>query len=273
MINDQVVLSVERLRDALGDLKQQLRQKYRGADRQVTATDIRETTARVAESWLVELATVSDVAEALGPAALADLTVHFQRLLTFAEHASLRSRYDKEIKSILKDFGIKVVIPLKQRRGHSTPPPAVGASQKDSALSVFVGQSFAPRDKVVNDCVLDTLGMLGVPSVTGDKPKADSIAVKVKNLIEEHPVFCGVFTRRDKIARKPEWTTSSWVIDEKAYALGRQKKLILLKEEGVGSIGGIQGDYEYIEFSRTALHDLILKVAALFHVTNSGFRK
>ena len=92
--------------------------------------------------------------------------------------------------------------------------------------------------------------------MTGEKPRAASISEKVKRLIEEQSTFVGVFTRRDKIARKSEWTTSAWVLDEKAYALGRQKPLILLKEQGVGSIGGIQGDYEYIEFSREALESL-----------------
>ncbi len=83
----------------------------------------------------------------------------------------------------------------------------------------------------------------------------------------------GIFTCRDKIARKPEWTTSPWVIDEKAYAVGRKKPLILLREQGVGSIGGIHGDYEYIEFSRDGLERLALHLIQLFQLTNSGLRK
>jgi hypothetical protein len=50
------------------------------------------------------------------------------------------------------------------------------------------------------------------------------------------------------------------VIDEKAYALAKGKRLILLRESGVQSIGGIQGDYEYIEFVRTNLVDLLIKL-------------
>jgi len=76
---------------------------------------------------------------------------------------------------------------------------------------------------------------------TGARPKADRISEKVKQLIDQQLIFVGIFTRRDKIARKAEWTTSPWVIDEKAYAVGGNKKLVLLKESGVGSIGGIQG--------------------------------
>jgi hypothetical protein len=120
--------------------------------------------------------------------------------------------------------------------------------------------------------VFDTLSALGVKVVTGEKPKADHISEKVKHLIEEQSVFVGLFTRRDKIARKAEWTTSAWVIDEKAYALGCQKRLILLKEQGVGSIGGIQGDYEYIEFSRDYLESLSVRLIQLFELTNRGLR-
>ena len=82
--------------------------------------------------------------------------------------------------------------------------------------------------------------------------------------------FVGIFTRRDKIANKPEWTTSAWVVDEKAYATGKGKKLILLKEEGVSSIGGLQGDYEYISFARENLQGLVLKLVQMFRLKLDG---
>lgn len=95
----------------------------------------------------------------------------------------------------------------------------------------------------------------------------------MKRLIEEQSLFVGVFTRRDKVARKHEWTTSSWVVDEKAYAVGLRKPLILVKEQGVVSIGGIQGDYEYIEFSRDELEALAVKIIRLFDLSNNGLRR
>ena len=55
--------------------------------------------------------------------------------------------------------------------------------------------------------------------------------------------------------RRVEWTTTAWVVDEKAYAVGKGKKLIVLKEEGVGSIGGIQGDYEFIDGLTAKIRD------------------
>jgi len=101
----------------------------------------------------------------------------------------------------------------------------------------------------------------------------DRISSKIKTRIEGQYLFVGVFTRRDKIQNKEEWTTSAWVIDEKAYAAGRGKKLILVKEEGVGSIGGIQGDYEYVEFSRGQLEKISLSLTEFLQISVAGFRQ
>jgi len=38
----------------------------------------------------------------------------------------------------------------------------------------------------------------------------------------------------------------------------------LIKEEGVQSIGGLQGDYEYIEFHRDKLENLVLALLETF---------
>lgn len=148
--------------------------------------------------------------------------------------------------------------------------PATPAPTGIVVHSAFIGQSFLPTDAKVNQCVFQTLEALGVKAVTGERPKADLISEKVKKLIEGQGIFIGIFSRRDKIARKSEWTTSPWVIDEKAYALGRGKHLVLLKEQGVGSIGGIQGDYEYIEFNSDSLEVLTLKLIQIFKITNHG---
>ena len=99
--------------------------------------------------------------------------------------------------------------------------------------------------------------------VTGEKPKADLVSKKVRERIENATYFLGIFTRRDRLKGRREWTTSAWVIDEKAYALANRKKLILLREAGVQSIGGIQGDYEYIEFTRDRLDDLFIKLVPI----------
>jgi hypothetical protein len=272
MIEEQTILAAERLRDELTNFKAMLRKRY-NANAQVTSDKLRYQAASLAEQWLVGLGTDDEVNSALGDPVFADLNVHFQRVLSFSEHATTRSRYDAELRSILNNYSTVVVLPLKQMRGkdagvekRKTPTPA-------TRNTVFIGQSFYSSDEYVNGCIRDVLSGLGLTVVTGEKPRADRISDKVKSLIEQQSVFVGLFTRRDKIARKTEWTTSAWVIDEKAYAVGLQKPLILLKEQGVNSIGGIQGDYEYIEFSRDALEKAIIKLIKLFNLTNNGLQK
>lgn len=273
MIDEQTILAAERLRDDLSNFKVAIGQRYRPASRQVQSDELRGEGARLSEKWLVELAPIDDVLAALSEATVATLNIHFQRILTFSEHATTRSRYDRELRSILNDYASRVIVPLKRSRGKELLQHINREDQRSTAGTVFIGQSFSASDNDVNKCVFDSLTSLSLKVVTGEKPKAGKISEKVKKLIEQQAIFLGIFTRRDKIARKKEWTTSTWVIDEKAYAVGLQKPLILLKEEGVNSIGGIQGDYEYFEFSRERLELLVIKLIQLFEVKTIGLAK
>jgi hypothetical protein len=269
MIDDQIILTAERLRDDLAVLKKSLREKYDSGSRPVTSEALKAAAARLAETWMVNLATRPELADAIASDYLADLNVRFQRLLTFSEHATKRDRYEGEIGAILKGFTTNLVIPLKQQKNADS----LGPPQREGFVATaFVGHSFADADKPIATAVLDTLAAIGVTTQTGEKPKADTISEKVKRLIEGQHLFVGVFSRRDKITGKKEWTTSPWVIDEKAYAVGKQKRLILIKEQGVGSIGGIQGDYEFIEFSREALQSLVVRLLQVFDVAATGLR-
>ena len=270
-MDEHTILAAERLRDELTELRSTLRKKYK-SNSQVTSDRFRQQAASLAEKWLVGLGTDDEVNLALGDPVFADLNVHFQRVLTFSEHATTRSRYDTELRHILNNYSTTVVLPLKQMRGKTS---AIKTRSFSPAAenTVFVGQSFDPSDSHVNSSIGDVLTALGLTVVTGERPRADKISEKVKSLIEQQSIFVGIFTRRDKIARKAEWATSTWVIDEKAYAVGLQKPLILLKEQGVTSIGGIQGEYEYIEFSRDALELAVLKLIKLFSLKNNGLQR
>ena len=142
----------------------------------------------------------------------------------------------------------------------------------DFSATAFVGHSFDPQDMPLVKTLIATLEAMGITVATGEKPKADTISAKVKSRIEAQYLFIGIFTRRDKLVGKSLWNTSPWVIDEKAYAFGRNKKLILLKEAGVESIGGIQGDYEYIEFTREQLENAVLKLIQTFALSVQGLK-
>lgn len=269
MIDDQLVIKTERLRDSVEDFRDELRSRYRSATSPIRAEDAREQAARLAERWLVEIASRDDVKSVIGDETLADLNIQFQRLLTYSEQLTQRQKYDAATRVILSDFRNRIIIPLKQQRGRqviSSPGPATAVpASLARARRVFVGQSFATGDQVPNSLVQRFLAASGIEVITGERPSAGSVSAKVRRRIESCDLFVGIFTRRQRIARKQEWTTSTWVVDEKAYALAKEKKLVLIKEVGVQSIGGLQGDYEYLEFERTDVAELLIKLVQLFH--------
>jgi len=80
--------------------------------------------------------------------------------------------------------------------------------------------------------------------------------------LRARPKWIGMRSRHRKHSSS---TTSRWVVDEKAYAFAKEKKLVLIKEFGVQSIGGLQGDYEYLEFKRDEPTELLIKLVELFH--------
>jgi hypothetical protein len=263
VIDDALVLRVERLRDEVDQLRADLRRRYNAPARPVVAAEVRDLAARLGERWVVEIAPRDDVRQIVGEDIVGDLGIEFQRLITYSEQASQRSRYEASIRSILRNFRNKVVVPLKQAR-YKGVAPATKADQEaprpQPSTSVFVAQSFSPVDADVNSAVGRLVEAWGFTVATGEKPKADTVSRKVRDRIESASLFLGIFTRRDRLKGRREWTTSAWVIDEKAYALAKGKKLILLRESGVQSIGGIQGDYQYIEFVREDLVDLLIKL-------------
>jgi hypothetical protein len=283
MANDQLIVSTKRLGIDLRDLKTSLRKSYPRLSQQVTSSELKQRASTLAEVWLADLSQKSEMADRVSAKYLADLNVHFQRILICAERATVRRRYEEEINSVLHDFTANLVVPLMQGVARARPNPAdagdnapparapgrTGADADGFQATAFVGHSFAPKDVAIVRCVTDVLETVGIRVVTGEKPKADRISSKVKTLIEGQHLFVGIFTRRDKLAGKKEWNTSTWVIDEKAYA-SRNKKLILLKEAGVESIGGIQGDHEYIEFSRERFGEAIVALLQVFRLTVDG---
>lgn len=265
MIDDATILKIERLRDDAEALATRLRREYQ-ARSHISKKVITVESRRISEIWMVDLQARSDLAEIVGVALWGDLGVEFQRLLTYSERSTPRSSYDTALGTILKDFRGKVVVPLKQRRGAGDPAPKVTTSSQSvrGLKSVFIGHSFTPEDAVLVGQLRRLFEAFGLLVRTGERPRAGSVSEKVKKRIAACDGFVGVFAKRERIGtRGNRWTTSTWVIDEKAYALGLTKKLVLLKESGVDSIGGIQGDYEYIEFTRGDTLELVLKVVEL----------
>lgn len=210
MIDDELVLRVERLRDALEEFKKRLRKAYRKKDSRVGANTVQTKAAQLAERWLVEVADRADVREAITDEVLADLNIEFQRILTYSERSTPRQRYDAAIATILKDFRVAVVVALKQKRGTPAEAPIDNMEPEASISTAFVGQSFADEDTVVNEPIKRLIRAFGLTVITGEKPKADTVSAKVRDRIESAQLFVGIFTRRDKLARSSEWAASAW---------------------------------------------------------------
>ncbi len=281
MADAHLIVEIRRLGNDLRDFKTSLRKTYPKPSQQVTSIELRERASSLAEAWLADLSQRLELTAQIPGEYLSDLNVHFQRILVSAEHATVRRRYDAEVTAALRYYTTQLVVPLMQGNQHPAPAAADavraprGNKPKTDAFEprAFVGHSFADGDTPLVNTVIEVLRALGIQVETGLKPKADRISDKVKTLIDEQHIFVGIFTRRDKLEGKELWNTSAWVIDEKAYAYGRNKKLILLKEEDVQSIGGIQGDYEFLEFSRNGFHNAILGLIQLFSVSVRGLRE
>jgi tetratricopeptide (TPR) repeat protein len=125
--------------------------------------------------------------------------------------------------------------------------------------TAFVGHSFADDDRQIVDRVTQFLSKLGVTCESGARAEPRQITDKVMSRLLAAELFVGIFTRREP---KPNggFGTSAWVIEEKAAAIQAGKRLLLFVEEGVEhSIGGLQGNYEYILFNRTDLADALIR--------------
>jgi hypothetical protein len=276
MADEHLILAARRLGGDLRNLRASLRKAYRKPKQQVTSSKLREEASGLAESWLANLSQRPEIFMNISPEYLGDLNVHFQRILVAAEKTTVRKRYDDEINAVLKDYTSELVVPLMQSNAQQAPvkaQDAVSLAAERFRPTAFVGHSFSEADLPFVHAITETLQALGVATLTGERPKADRISEKVKRMIDTQYIFVGIFTRRDKLEGRNAWTTSAWVVDEKAYAYGKGRKLILLKEEDVDSIGGIQGDYEFLPFTRENFHEVIVKLIQLFTLSVEGLQQ
>jgi tetratricopeptide (TPR) repeat protein len=153
-------------------------------------------------------------------------------------------------------------------------------------VSAFVARSFDPRDEERIRPILgflNTFRDVGFIWETAEPADVQSVSEKVREMIDSHDVFIGFFTRRyaayDLRAKiggawnvlrgrlKPAvWSAPAWVLQESGYALKAkgQKKLILLREEGVETFG-LQGDLEYIPFDANDPSAVFPKLNEMIH--------
>ena len=125
--------------------------------------------------------------------------------------------------------------------------------------TAFLGHSLSDEDRQIVERVTQFLTKLGVKCDSGVRAEPRPVSEKVRERLIAAEIFVGLFTRRDKKS-DGTYTTSPWIIEEKAAAIQAGKKLLLFVEDGVEKeIGGLQGDYEYIPFSRSDPADALIR--------------
>jgi tetratricopeptide (TPR) repeat protein len=99
-------------------------------------------------------------------------------------------------------------------------------------------------------------------------PPQTWVSEKVRSRIKESELFIGIFTKWEHTG-DGKYTTSSWVIEEKSFALAQGKRVLIFLENGVDEIGGMHGGLEYIRFDRDNFGDaLIAAVDYVLSVTS-----
>lgn len=141
-------------------------------------------------------------------------------------------------------------------------------------LRAFVGHSFTDDDKDVVRAILEYLGQIEKMNIGFNWEHAEpaepkELAEKVMKLMEDKNLFIGICTKKERVIAQDKllaklffpgqlsakigdfaWKTSDWLIQEIGLAVGRKMAVILLVEQDLRRPGGLQGNLEFIQFSR-----------------------
>jgi len=135
-------------------------------------------------------------------------------------------------------------------------------------MNAFIGHSFNEADSQLIQKIVKFIESTGIKCETGERAQNSSIANKVRERIIDNDIFVGIFTRDRRIASKIRFfkkketihITSNWIIQESGFALGKNKELILMVEDGIYKFPELQGDLELVYFERDSLEQAYLKV-------------
>lgn len=143
-----------------------------------------------------------------------------------------------------------------------------------NAVKAFVGHSFRKEDQHLVGSILQCLKRVNQlhPNFTWEhaqEPEPEMVHDKVLSMFQDKNLFIGICTKYEKTiletelekrwyfggklaaeASSFEWKTSDWLLQEIGFSVGRGLKIIILLEEGVRPPGSLQGNLEYILFSR-----------------------
>jgi len=123
-------------------------------------------------------------------------------------------------------------------------PSMFGKATPRPERTVFLSYRFAEEEFVSG--LRRLLEGNGFEVVTGASANT-YISKAILDRIRSCDFFLSLMTRAEE---KPDgtFTTSPWLLEEKGAALALGKRVVLIVEEGVSDIGGLQGDWQRIHF-------------------------
>jgi hypothetical protein len=129
---------------------------------------------------------------------------------------------------------------LEALKGHQPKEPAIVKPK-----TVFLSYRFAENEYVEGLTTL--LKKDGFEILTGQSANT-YISQAILERIRSCEFFVCLMTRTDE-KKDGTYTTSPWLLEEKGAALAMGKRIVLMVEEGVNDIGGLQGDWQRIHFT------------------------
>ncbi len=144
-------------------------------------------------------------------------------------------------------------------------------------MKAFIGRDFDEKYDSLIQKIVEHIEAHDIKCIGAKKARSKSIDEKITDLILECEIFVGVFTcdkpicQKEKIAwfcnpRKiKEYSTSNWVIQESGFAIGSNRGLVLLVEDGVRGFPKLQGNIEYIPFKRNSIEENFTKLSEIIN--------
>jgi hypothetical protein len=118
-----------------------------------------------------------------------------------------------------------------------------GRGAKDT---VFLSCRFSETEYI--EGLTRLLSKNGFKVIMGDRT-IGYVSQSVLERIRGAEYFLALMTRKHELVTG-EFVTSSWVLEEKGAALALGKQIVLLVEDGLSDLGGLQGDWQRIHFGR-----------------------
>ena len=122
-----------------------------------------------------------------------------------------------------------------------------------SNKTIFLGYSYLPSDDEFASGFKELLILNGWEVIDGKADGLSSISDAILDKISICEMVVLVMSKRDE-KQNGEFTTSSWLVEEKGAALALKKQVGIFVEEGINisDIGGIHGDRQLFFYNKNS---------------------